>query len=154
MSWCLYQLTRRAWNTLPRLAGALPASVFVGARWGSASKRFCRVGIWWVPACFFTSNPDTRTRTLQVHPGVLRLLSFRFTECLLGAPALTCLVGSMENGSQNAREIRSQNAAKLSVIGSKTNGRMALHGRAAPDPKKPPPKLNSNWTQTPIGLQH
>jgi hypothetical protein len=30
-SWCLYQLTRRARNTLPRLAVALPASVFV--RW-------------------------------------------------------------------------------------------------------------------------
>ncbi|PLW58213.1 hypothetical protein PCANC_00840 [Puccinia coronata f. sp. avenae] len=33
------------------------------ARWGSAGERFCRVGIWRVPACFFTPNPDTRTRT-------------------------------------------------------------------------------------------
>ncbi|PLW53909.1 hypothetical protein PCANC_03760 [Puccinia coronata f. sp. avenae] len=33
------------------------------ACWGSAGERFCRVGIWRVPACFFTSNPETRTRT-------------------------------------------------------------------------------------------
>ncbi|PLW57961.1 hypothetical protein PCANC_00740 [Puccinia coronata f. sp. avenae] len=78
----------------------------------------------------------------------------RFTEHLSGAPAPTCLVESMENGSQNAREIRSQNAAKPSVIGSETNGRTALHGRAAPGPKKKPPKLNSNRTRTPIRLQH
>jgi hypothetical protein len=52
----------------------------------------------------------------------------------------------MENGSQNAREIHSQNAAKLSVIGSETNGRTALHGRAALAPEKNPPKVNSNRT--------
>jgi hypothetical protein len=97
-----------------------------------------------------------RGTTPRVHPSVLRLLSFRFTERLLGAPAPTCLVGSMEDGSQNAREICSQNAAKPFVTSSETNDRTALHGRAAPGWEKnhQPPKLNSGWTQTPIGLQH
>jgi hypothetical protein len=76
--------------------------------------------------------------TPRVHPGVLRSLSFRFTEHLLGAPAPTCLVGSMENGSQNAREIRSQNAAKPFVTGSETNDRTAMHGQAAPGQEKKP----------------
>jgi hypothetical protein len=60
----------------------------------------------------------------------------------------------MENGSQNAREIRSQNAAKPFVTGSETNDRMALHGRAAPGWEKKPPTTktqlwldsNTNWT--------
>jgi hypothetical protein len=64
----------------------------------------------------------------------------------------------MENGFQNAREIRSQNAAKPFVTGSETNDRTALrHRRAAPGWEKKnyqPPKLNSSQTQTPIGLQH
>jgi hypothetical protein len=54
----------------------------------------------------------------------------------------------MENGSQNAREISSQNAAKPSVIGSETNGRTALHGRAALGRKKKHQNTN------PIGLQN
>ncbi|PLW45285.1 hypothetical protein PCANC_16935 [Puccinia coronata f. sp. avenae] len=105
-----------------------------------------------ISGCGVWDNPQTLSQTPgytftpRVHPGVLRSLSFRFTERLLGAPAPTCLVGSMKNGSQNAREIRSQNAAKPSIIGSETNGRTALHGQAAPGPEKKPPKLNSNRT--------
>ena len=97
----------------------------------------------------------TPSCTRRVHLGVLRLLSCGFTERLLGAPAPMCLVGSMENGSQNTREICSQSAAKPFVTGSETNDRTALHGQAAPGWEKKPPttktqlRLDSNTNQTP-----
>jgi hypothetical protein len=101
--------------------------------------------------------PPPESRTPRVHPGVLRSLSFRFTERSLGAPAPTCLVGSMENGSRNAREIRSQNAAKPFVTGSETDDRTALHGRAAPGREKKPPtktqlRSDSNTNRTPAPI--
>ncbi|PLW43975.1 hypothetical protein PCASD_06480 [Puccinia coronata f. sp. avenae] len=98
VSWYgMYQLAKRhsqRAGTLPALQEVLPASWYctslpggspnelvlisahqgsleysAPARWGSAGERFCRVGIWRVPACFFTPNPDTRTGTRHPSAG-------------------------------------------------------------------------------------
>jgi hypothetical protein len=85
-----------------------------------------------------------------VHLGVLRSPSCGFTECLLGAPTPTCLVGSVENSSQNAGKMRSENVATPSAIGFKTDNRTALHGQGSPRLGTiGHKKLVTSWVRTP-----